>query len=287
MNKSLLIAIVIIIAASICLAQDISQNGPNKLYPFSFNYKNEYTILRLFPTPDGYERYPERDMSKYQAWLTNLPVWPNYYKVALWSAHDTVAVGRVAAIIDFGVKSRNQTDLNIPLQLLWAARRVFNQPEKIEYILSPKDTVTYSRWLSGKYVLDGVGNLVYKMAEKREHTAQEYFRFVEFIADKNNGRRLIQNCRKTDWKNIEPGDLYIQFREDDTDSTGHAAIILDICQNQSGDKLLMAAWGGNPAHSFFIPKSPDPQRGPWLTLDEFKARLSEYGPGEFYIFARE
>lgn len=287
MKKGVLIAIVLSLAATICPAQDDPQSGPNKHYPFSFNYNEDYTLLKLFQPPAGYERYPDSGLSKYQVWLSNLPVWPKYYKVALWSEYDTVAVGKVAAVIDFGIKSKSQIGVNFPLQILWAARRVFNQPDKISYMLSTKDTITYTKWLNGKYAFNSAGAPVYKKTEKRKHSAKEYFRFVEFILSQNDGRLLARNCRKTDWKNIEPGDLYIQFGKDDPDSVGHAAIILDICNDKSGNMLLMAAWGGNPAHSIFIPKSSDPLRGPWLTPDEFKTRLSEYGPGDFYIFARE
>jgi hypothetical protein len=278
---------ILVLAVSIYPAQQKPGDAPSKLYPFSFNYRDGYTLLMLFDTPRGYERFPDREMSKYQAWLTNLPVWPDYYYISRWSHYDTLGVGEVAAIIDLGVKTRNQTDVNIPLQLLWTARRVFNEIDKIEYALSPKDTISYERWLGGKFVFNGAGGLVYKEGQKREHSARDYFRFIEFVMGNNGGRQLVQNCRKVDFDDIEPGDLYVQFKEDDPDSTGHAAMILDICTNKSGEKLILTAWGGNPAHSFFIPKSPRPGFGPWLTLDEFTERLAEFGPGRFYILARE
>ena len=307
MKRTALTAILVLLTASICLAalppdknpqkqpKDTSQiankkppeHAPNKLYPFAFNYNENYTILRLYPTPKGYERYPENKMSMYQAWLTNLPIWPDQYTVALWNENDTVKAGRVAAVLDLGVRTPNQTGVNIPLQLLWTARRVFNKPNEIEYILSPKDTVTYTHWLSGKYGFDGAGNLVFRPGEKREHSDKDYFRFLEFAMHQNTPELLAYNSKKIDPKNIAPGDLYIQYKDVKTDSVGHTAIILDVCTNKSGDVLVIPAWGGNPAHSVMIPKSSNAELSPWMNLDELRDRLAQYGPGQFYNFARK
>jgi len=254
------------------------------LYPFSMEFNPDRTLIRI-NAPEGYERYPLEKMDMFQAWLTNLPLSPEGTPLSRWDRQAIMSADSITAVIDFGVGTPQQRDADIPMQLVMEFLRASNSLGDFPIILDKGDTVTYNKWLAGEYYFNSAQKIAYKETPKRESSDMEYYRYLQFVITQNENRSLIRNLIPITEQEIIPGAIYVQFRKDDPDSAGHAAVILDVCSNKKGQNMYLAGWGGsNPAHAFFVARPWPISDRTWFTLAELKQQLNEYGDGSFYRF---
>jgi hypothetical protein len=263
----------------------VAQQPPNPLFPFSMSFDEKLTLLRVFNAPSGYERYPAGQMNQFQAWVTNLPLQARHKWVVLWNGQMLYPPDSVAGVIDFGVGTEAQQNPDIPMQMVMEYLRAVDALGDFPIRLSKTDTVTYNRWLGGEYSLSARGELLYTAGEKRDASVTEYYKFLHFVLSQMNTRKLLLNLKPVDEKSLAPGNLFIQFRPDDPDSVGHCAVIFDVCINKKGEQVVMAGWGGIPAHSFLVARPRPGSGSPWFTIPELKEYLKEHGEGKFYRFA--
>ncbi|MEW5924751.1 MAG: DUF4846 domain-containing protein [Candidatus Zixiibacteriota bacterium] len=283
MKKCLLFLLLLMfVTAPFSMAEPI-----NKAYPFSLDYNKDRTILNVFRTPAGYERYPTKEMNIYMAWLTNMPLKPEKHPVVKWDSQIMMGPDSINGVVDLGITSMNQKDPDLAIQLVIEFLRAAKQLERFPIQFNEKDTVSYGRYLSGKYSTDARGNLIYKEGEERESNEKEYYRFLEFVMGRIDNKSILYNLTPVEDKDVAPGCLYIQFDSDGPDSVGHTAIIFDVAvsKNDKGDILLLPGWGGIPAHNLYLARPfPIVPNNIWFTLDSFKERMAEYGKGKFYRF---
>jgi hypothetical protein len=267
------------------IAGIMAQEPLSPVYPFAMEYNPKWTLLWAFQAPPGYERTPMSTMTDWTIWVTNLPLKPKNRSIAKWDRQIIGAADSINGIIDIGIASKNQKDADLPLQLAIQYLAARNQLYHFPVIVGEGDTVTFDRWLNGKYGTDGRGKVIYKKGDRREVSPKEFYRFLEFLFVQNENKTLLQNLEPVEEKDIRPGDLYIQFHKDDPDSTGHAAMIFDVCIDKEGEALLLAGWGGDPAHSLIVARPRKSRGKKWFSVEELKDHLSEYGDGRFYRFA--
>lgn len=278
------ITVHILLVLGILLSFATAAGQQSRLYPFSAEYDPERTLLRAFPAPPGYERSVMSELTPFTAWLTNLPLGDKYRPVVKWNNQIIFRADSINGVIDLGITSKHQRDADLPLQFAMEFLRVFGKLEQFPIILSPKDTVSYERWLNGKYRKDARQNLTYKKGKTRESTEKEYYRFIEFVMRYNENKTFLLNLNPIEENDVRAGDLFIQFDKNDSDSTGHTAMILDICKNKKGDILLLSGWGGNPARSFYVSRPWPVNERRWFTFEELNRQLAEFGEGKLYRF---
>ena len=66
-------------------------------------------------------------------------------------------------------------------------------------------------------------------------------------------------------KDIRPGDIFIYGG-----SPGHVEMVVDVCENKSGDKAFLLGQGYLPAQQFHILKNPDNENDPWCYVSKMK-----------------
>jgi hypothetical protein len=282
MKKAIIVLFVSLMLFTSVFSQE--ERAYSKIYPFSKDYNSYNTLLMSFPAPYGYIRISSAEIIEYMAWITNLPLRPKGSPVYKWNRQIIMDADSVNGVIDIGVGTKNQKDADIPLQLLIEYLNVIDALYYFPIIVGNGDTVTYNNWLNGKYFKDPRRNLIYKKGDKKEHSLKEYYRFLEFVMAMNENKTLLRNLKPVKEKEILPGDLYIQFDKDDTDSTGHASIIFDVCADKKGNCLYLAGWGGTPAQALIVARPWPLDKKRWFTKNELKKRLEEYGEGNFYRF---
>lgn len=74
---------------------------------------------------------------------------------------------------------------------------------------------------------------------------------------------MESEARSIDIDEIKAGDVFLQGG-----SPGHVVMILDICENENGEKAFLLAQGYMPAQEFHILKNPKHSEDPWYYADE-------------------
>jgi len=283
MKKSVL---VIVIGILVIVGNLFGQKSTPLLYPFSFEYNPQRTLLLTYSEPEGYVRVPLSDLSDYQVWLTNISLRQQKSNVHNWEGQILIDDSLVHGVLDISIGSPQQKDPDLPVYLRWIYYRVKDHRDSMSIVISSADTINYTRWLEGRYSLrPGGKGLNYRPEEKRPHNQTEFYRCLELAMGQINNKNLLLNVMPVADKDIMPGDLFIQFDSDDSDSSGHTAMIFDVCRGKTiNDILVLAAWSGDPPHSVYLPRDNRAEHSPWLTVAELRQHLAEFGEGRFYRF---
>ena len=68
---------------------------------------------------------------------------------------------------------------------------------------------------------------------------------------------------------LHPGDVLLKGG-----SPGHVVMVIDLCENEQGQKAFLLAQGYMPAQEFHILKNPASETDPWYYEDEIKYPFS-------------
>ena len=258
------------------------QKSAPRLYPFSFEYNPQRTLLLTYAEPDGYARVPLTELSAYQVWLTNISLRHPEKNVHNWEGQILMEDSLVYGVLDISIGTPQQKDADLPLYLRWIYYRVRDQRDSLTVVISPTDTISYTRWLNGVYSLLPRGQgFSYQPGEQRAHSRTEFYRCLELVMGQVDNKNLLLNVTPI----ADKGDVFIQFDPDDPDSGGHTAMIFDVCRGKTiSDILLLAGWSGDPPHSVYLPRDKNVKHGPWMSAAELRRHLAEFGEGRFYRF---
>lgn len=283
MKKPVLLLVIglIITAGSL-----FGQKGTPRLYPFSFEYNPQRTLLLACPEPDGYTRVPLGELSKYQVWLTNIGLRNPGKNVHNWEGQIKLEDSLVYGVLDISIGTPQQKDADLPLYLRWIYYRVNDLLDSMSVVVSLSDTISYPRWLNGVYRLLPRGQgFNYEPGEGRIPSQTEFYRCLELAMGQLNNKNLLFNVTPIANKDIMPGDVFIQFDPNNPDSSGHTAMIFDVCRGKTNtDVLVLAGWSGDPPHSVYLPRDVNFKHGPWMSVAELQEHLAEFGEGRFYRF---
>ena len=64
---------------------------------------------------------------------------------------------------------------------------------------------------------------------------------------------------------ITAGDVFLNGG-----SPGHVVMVVDVCENEQGQKAFLLAQGYMPAQEFHVLKNPASETDPWYYVDEVK-----------------
>ncbi len=280
--KIFLTIILVIMFAPMLFGQETL---PTRMYPFSMDFDPTRTLILSIPSPSGFERYPTGKMTRYMAWLTNLPLKRENHPLLRYDGQKIRGADSITAVIDLSVANANQKNADIPVQLTMEYLKIIGKLDDFFYLLED-DSLSFGKWMSGKYAKNSRGKIFYTKGDTRENNLTEYYRYIEFLMRNSGAKSLQKNLDLTDQKSIVPGDIFIAFDSDDVDSTGFVAIILDVAMDADGNIKVLPAWGGNPASSFHIPKPEPPKARIWFTLKEFLTHMTIHGEGSFYRYTK-
>jgi hypothetical protein len=227
---------------------------------------------RIAPPP-GYERVA-LEKGSFGAWLRGLPLAPEGTPVLAFdgtevhSGNDDYVAAVIA--IDVGKSDLQQSsDLVIRLnaEWLWSKKAI----DAISYKASTKLDLPLTRWQKGQRIV-ATGPTVFWAVKTKpsELTYQDFRDFLAQVFAWGNSTSLSLGTEPVaDPAALAPGDFFLQAR-----GAGHAAIVLDLAQKPSGERVALLGQALNPAQSPHILR---PGRGTaWFSVRPPLAVVTPY-----------
>jgi hypothetical protein len=218
---------------------------------------------RISPPP-GYARV-RVEPGSFSEWLRGLPLAPGGTPV---TAHDGSAIrgaddDYVAAVvaIDVGGGDLQQSaDVILRLHAEWLWSR--GEKSAISYRGANKLAMPLSRWEKGQRLVAGGPTAVYWAVKTKPKPADyvEFRRFLDAVFTWANSTSLAQRSERVEQPEaLAPGDFFLHAR-----APGHVAIVLDVAEKPSGERVALLGQGLNPAQSVHVLR---PGRAtPWFSL---------------------
>ncbi len=219
------------------------------------------TLETRFPVPSGYHRIPGKD-SGYADYLRKLPLLPDGSPVLLFNGNLKEYQAGHVAVVDMDVGNRDlQQCADAAMRLRTEYLYHSDQHDKMIYHLTNRQELSWPKWKTGyrlKYLGERKTEYI-KMAGAggSYETYRKWLDTLMMYGGVDSVKKFDATALELD--DIEPGDVFA--------STGHLIIIIDVVQNDDGDKKFMLAQSYMPAQQIEILKNPYDASTPWYSLE--------------------
>lgn len=216
-------------------------------YPW-FNRMTESTILvKQIPVPDGFSRIKTKKGS-FANWLQHLPLRKEGTKVYYYNDEEKYSQEVHEAIIDIDIPSKDiqaseDAVIRLRTEYLFSKGRF----DKIAYPTHDHDTLSYNDYLKGQ-----------------KSTYIQLKKFLELASKQISNTSLSNELQYILLGEMQIGDVFIQGGE-----PGHAAIIIDMAENEANQKVFLLAQSFIPTQDIHILKNLNQYDffGAWFPLN--------------------
>lgn len=139
------------------------------------------------------------------------------------------------------------------------------QYDKMKFQFVNGFSCDFDKWSQGMRVsVNGNDTSWYQgaSADDSKEALESYLRTVFSYASTLSMERESEPTKLED---IEVGDIFIRGG-----SPGHVVMVVDVCENEKGEKAFLLAQGYMPAQQFHILKNPEHEDNPWYYETEVR-----------------
>jgi hypothetical protein len=225
--------------------------------------KPDSSLEERFPAPPGYKRVAVEPGS-FAEWLRGLPMAPegtpakSFDGSETLSAEDDYLAGVVA--IDTGTADLQQSSdviIRLHAEYLWSR----GEKDAISYLSATKLSMPLSRWAKGQRLLPNGPNVFWVVKGKpAEVDHAEFRRYLDAVFNWANSTSLsARSTPVADAKDLVAGDFFLQTVE-----PNHVAVVLDVAEKPSGERVALLGQARNPAESVHVVRPG--KATPWFSV---------------------
>jgi len=168
------------------------------------------------------------------------------------------------AVLDISVGTKDLQQcadalMRLRAEYLFAAKRF----AQIRFFAGDGTWISYTDWLKGtRYKLSG-NRLIPVRGTPVAPTHSSLLQYLEIVFSYCGTATLPASLYKKSIAEMQPGDVLLK-----PGAPGHAVIVMDMAQKESGEKTYLLAQSYMPAQDIHILKNPsDDNGGPWYPLN--------------------
>ncbi len=221
------------------------------------------TLKNRIETPDSYMRI-KVEKGSFADWLRHLPLKEENAKVHLYDGGLKSNQGVHAAVVNIDVGNKDlQQCADAVMRLRSEYFYGMRAYAEIHFNYTSGDNVTFDDWMSGKKPIVK-GNAV-SFSNKTGNIDNSYSNFKKYlnaIFNYAGTASLSKEMKSINIQEIEIGDVFIQGG-----FPGHAVIVVDMAENESGKKCFLLAQSYMPAQEIHVLKNfNDDSLSPWYSV---------------------
>jgi hypothetical protein len=225
--------------------------------------KPDASLESRFPTPPGYQRVKVAAGS-FAEWLRDLPMAPEGTPAKSFDGKETLGadddyLAGVVAIDTGSADLQQSSDVIIRLhaEYLWSR----GERDKISYLSATKLNMPLSRWEKGQRLIPQGPNVFWVVKGKpAEVDHAEFRRYLDAVFNWANSTSLAPRSTPVDDpKDLVAGDFFLQSSE-----PNHVAVVLDVAEKPTGERLALLGQARNPAESVHVVRPG--KATPWFSV---------------------
>lgn len=234
------------------------------LYDFEGN-----TINSRFKTPEGFSRIvpPQKSFGEF---LQNYKIKPEGTPVHLFNGK--IKQNKVwAAVLDMPIIEKDLiqcADAIIKLRAEYFYEK--GEYENIIFTLTNGMVVPYRKYIEGYRIKVAGNKSEWVKTDKKGESRKIFEEYLEFIYTYCGTASLQKDTVKGELNNIEIGDIFLE-----AGSPGHAVIVVDLAQNEKGEKIMLLAQSYMPSQEMHILKSGE-EFSPWYKVEDTELKTAEW-----------
>lgn len=246
------------------------ENSPADTIPANLHYaflKNKEVprLHQRIPSPSGFERITVTDQS-FAQWLRYLPTKMPSGPVRLYNGELKSNQNAHEAIIDIDVGKRDlQQCADAVMRLKSEFHYSKKEYESIHFNFTSGHKVAFEDWAKGRKPQVSGNSVRFSAMEdgSPDFSYPNFKKYLTMIFNYAGTASLSKELKTVPLKNMEIGDVFIQGG-----FPGHAVLVMDMVENEQGEKLFLLAQSYMPAQDMHILKNyNEPDLSPWYRLD--------------------
>ena len=225
--------------------------------------ENGETISKRFLPPEGFVRVYSSQGS-FECYLQNIRLKPNESKVKFYNGVTKPNFRVYDAVIDMEIGTR---DLQQCADAVMRLRGEFiystKQFNKIHFNFTNGFRVDYAEWMKGNRIVVEGNKSYWKKTAKPDNSYKSFRKYMDIIFAYAGTLSLEKELITVNIKDIKIGDIFIQGG-----SPGHAVIVVDMAENENGDKVFLLAQSYMPAQDIHVLKNlMNKKISPWYNAN--------------------
>ncbi len=268
-TKTALMKTITLVCTAIALlsCENANSQKESSLLPITpeCTIKTEQNNLGERFLPPGDFHPIEASANSFAQYLRELPLLPNGSPVLLYNGEEKYNQSAHLAVIDLPIGQRDlhqcaDAVMRLRAEYLWEQKEY----DRIHFNFTNGFRADYDKWRKGQRIKVS-GNKVYWTSGGRSSNDYETFwKYLEMVYSYAGTLSLSRELKHRPMKDMQIGDVLIQGG-----SPGHAVTVVNMAENDNGQKLYMLAQSYMPAQQIQILKNPnDSKLGPWYVLDD-------------------
>lgn len=225
--------------------------------------KPDASLEARFPTPPGYVRV-KVERGSFAEWLRGLPIAAEDTPVKSYDGKETLPAGDdyLAGVlaIDVGNSDLQQSSdviVRLHAEYLWSR----GERAKISYLSATKLEMPLTRWEKGQRLIPNGASVFWAVKGKpAEIDHAEFRKYLDAIFNWANSTSLSpRSSAVADPAQLTAGDFFLQSKP-----PNHVAVVLDIAEKPSGERVALLGQARNPAENIHVVR---PGRAtPWFSV---------------------
>lgn len=226
------------------------------------NYDIKNTLINRVEAPEGFFR-KEYEVNSFAHWIRRLPLKEGTPNVQLYNGDDKWNQNAHAYVFDLDVGERDlqqcaDATMRIRSEYLFHTK----QYDKIHFNYTNGALVPYSKWRSGLYPIPKGKTVSWVKKEKCNHSYKSFKTYLIQVFNYAGTHSLSKELTSVPYQDMQIGDILIKGG-----FPGHAVMIIDMIENDNGEKKYLLAQSYMPAQDFQILKSSY-KESPWYDLNQ-------------------
>lgn len=225
--------------------------------------KTGMTIAERYLTPPGYGRN-DIDEDSFGAFLRQQPLKPHGEKVKYYNGRQKSSEGIYDSVFDVDIGDRDLHQCADAIMLLRAEYLYSqNRYDEISFTFVSGFKAEYSKWMDGYRIRVEGNDVNYYEATEPSNTYETFRKYMDMVFAYASTLSLEKELVPVNVDDMKIGDVFIVGG-----SPGHAVIVVDMAENEDGNKIFMLAQSYMPAQQTQILINPsDATISPWYSLD--------------------
>jgi hypothetical protein len=225
--------------------------------------KPDASLETRFPAPPGYTR-AKAEAGSFAEWLRSLPMAPEGTPAKTFDGRDSLPadddyLAGVIAIDTGGTDLQQSSDVIVRLhaEYLWSR----GERDEISYLSATKLNMPLSRWEKGQRLIANGATVFWAVKGKpAELSHAEFRKYLDAVFNWANSTSLSpRSAPVPDPKDLVAGDFFLQ-----SESPYHVAVVLDIAEKPSGERVALLGQARNPSESIHVIRPG--KATPWFSV---------------------
>jgi len=224
--------------------------------------ENGNTIKERYKTPEGFKRI-DVDENSFGEFLRNQKLKPYGEKALYYDGREKPFGNVYESVLDVDIGDRDLHQCADAIMLLRAEYLYsIGKFEEIKFNFVSGFEAKYSEWIKGNRIKVEGNNASYYKKTEASNTYEDFRNFMDIVFAYSSTLSLEKELESVGIDDMTIGDVFIVGG-----SPGHAVIVVDMAENENGEKIFLLAQSYMPAQQTQILLNPnDKDISPWYSL---------------------